>query len=114
MRSLEITSDLRNRKEFLLEDLRAHVQKKEFYSNRYSGNSMAGEAAVASLGIVFGLLMLVVICLAIAAMAFWILMVVDCATRKLSDGERIAWILILIFTGALGAAIYYFVVKRRR
>lgn len=76
---------------------------------------MAGEAALAGIGIVLVILaVILVIALAIASLVFWVLMIVDCATRKLPDGERIAWILVLIFTGILGATIYYFVVKRRR
>lgn len=44
---------------------------------------------------------------------FWILMIVDCAKRKfLTDGERVAWILVLVFLGFLGAVVYYFAVKR--
>jgi cytochrome c oxidase assembly factor CtaG len=45
---------------------------------------------------------------------FWILMIIDCAKRKhLSDGERIAWILVLAFLGVIGATVYYFAVKRK-
>jgi NADH:ubiquinone oxidoreductase subunit 6 (subunit J) len=65
---------------------------------------------------VFGIMLLVLLCIAavIFLTVFWILMIVDCVKRKrMSDGERIAWILILIFLGFLGAGIYYFVVKRK-
>jgi hypothetical protein len=45
---------------------------------------------------------------------FWILMIVDCAKRKkLSDSERVAWILILVFLHFIGATIYYFAVKKK-
>ena len=45
---------------------------------------------------------------------FWVLMIIDCAKRKhLSDGERIAWILVLVFLGIIGALIYYLAVKRK-
>jgi hypothetical protein len=73
---------------------------------------MAGEEAVGMA--IIGLIMLVFVALGIAAFVFWILMLVDCATRKLDSSQRIAWILILVLTGILGAAIYYFVVKRKR
>ncbi|MEM3154539.1 MAG: PLDc N-terminal domain-containing protein [Candidatus Woesearchaeota archaeon] len=45
---------------------------------------------------------------------FWILMIIDCAKRRgLTGGERIAWILVLVFLGVIGAAVYYFAVKRK-
>jgi hypothetical protein len=57
---------------------------------------------------------LLIIGLAIFLTVFWILMIIDCAKRKhLSDGERVAWILILVFLGFIGATIYYFAVKRK-
>jgi len=52
--------------------------------------------------------------LVLALTIFWILMIVDCATRKrLSDGERVAWILVLVFLHVIGAFIYYVAVKRK-
>ncbi|MBI2629706.1 PLDc N-terminal domain-containing protein [Candidatus Pacearchaeota archaeon] len=73
---------------------------------------MAGELTIlAILGII--LIVLALFALVIFLLVFWILMIVDCAKRKFkTDGERIAWILILIFIGIIGAIIYYFVVKR--
>jgi len=60
------------------------------------------------------LLMLFFFAAMIFLFVFWILMIVDCAkNRHLSDGERIAWILVLVFVGFIGAAIYYFAVKRK-
>ncbi len=45
---------------------------------------------------------------------FWIMMIIDCVKRKqLSDGERTAWILVLVFLGIIGAGIYYIAVKRK-
>lgn len=59
-------------------------------------------------------LMLLLVGLAVFLNVFWIWMIVDCATRKkLSDGERVAWILVLVFLHFLGATIYYFAVKRK-
>ncbi len=52
--------------------------------------------------------------LIIALTIFWILMIVDCATRKkFSDGERVAWILVLVFLHFIGAMVYYLAVKRK-
>ena len=66
-------------------------------------------------GIFMIFLMFVLFAVGIASLVFWILMIIDCAQRKkLSDGERVAWILVLVFLGAIGAIIYYFAVKRER
>ena len=47
-------------------------------------------------------------------LAFWIWMIIDCATRKFkNDTDRVVWILVIIFTSVIGALIYYFVVKRK-
>ncbi|MFC1632571.1 PLDc N-terminal domain-containing protein [Patescibacteria group bacterium] len=44
------------------------------------------------------------------ALAFWIWMIVDAASRTnfSSDGEKIAWVLIIIFLSLFGAAVYFF------
>lgn len=55
---------------------------------------------------------LLAIALAVAAFVFWILMVVDCATKVPEAGStKIVWILIVILLGILGA-ILYFVIQR--
>ena len=60
------------------------------------------------------LLILVLFAAMISLFVFWIWMIVDCAeNRSLSDSERIAWILVLVFLQFLGASIYYFAVKRK-
>jgi heme/copper-type cytochrome/quinol oxidase subunit 2 len=65
--------------------------------------------------IILALVVLLAIAIGIWAFVFWILMIIDAAQRKsLSDGERIAWILVLVFIGIIGALIYYFAVKRNR
>lgn len=60
--------------------------------------------------VLFGLIFL----LGLLGTAFWIWMIVDCATRKTfkSDSEKIVWIIIMLFFHALGSAIYYFAIKR--
>jgi Phospholipase_D-nuclease N-terminal len=47
---------------------------------------------------------------------FWIWMIVDCIKHETSDSTKIAWILVLVFTGIIGAPIYFFVrrLPRRR
>jgi hypothetical protein len=45
--------------------------------------------------------------MALAFMIFWIWMLVDCIKNpKLTDTERIVWVLVIIFLHALGALIY--------
>jgi len=45
----------------------------------------------------------------IAGSIFWIWMLIVAATKERSTGDKILWVLIIIFTHVIGAAIYYFV-----
>jgi len=50
---------------------------------------------------------LVIVALVILSTIFWIMTLIDCAVNEPSEGnDKIIWILILIFTHALGALIY--------
>jgi hypothetical protein len=52
---------------------------------------------------------------AVLATAFWIWMLVDCATKEPSEGnDKIIWILIIIFTHWIGALIYLIVRRPER
>lgn len=52
------------------------------------------------------------IILAILLLAFWIWMLIDCATRNFrKDIEKIIWIIIMVLTTWLGALIYFIVIK---
>ena len=45
---------------------------------------------------------------------FWIWMLVDCLMNPALEGtEKLVWVLVIIFLHALGALIYYFVVKNK-
>lgn len=45
------------------------------------------------------------------AFVFWLIMLVDAATRKFKDStDKIVWILVVIFVTFIGALIYYFVI----
>jgi len=47
--------------------------------------------------------------------AFWIWMLVHAVTNNaLSDGEKVAWVLIILFLHCLGALIYFFVGRPRK
>ena len=60
------------------------------------------------------LLLLVAFPLFLAFFAFWVWMLVDCIrSRALSDGEKIAWTLVMLFTHAIGALIYFLAGRRK-
>ena len=43
-------------------------------------------------------------------LAFWIWMLVHAITNKgVSDGEKICWVLVVIFLPVLGALLYFFI-----
>ncbi|MDA0733936.1 MAG: PLD nuclease N-terminal domain-containing protein [Chloroflexi bacterium] len=47
--------------------------------------------------------------------AFWVWMIVDCATKEPDNGNtKLVWILIIILTGTVGAAIYYLARRPQR
>ena len=45
----------------------------------------------------------------IASSIFWIWMLIAAATKERSTGDKILWVIIIIFTHIIGALIYYFV-----
>ena len=52
--------------------------------------------------------------LVLAAFVFWIWMLVHAVTNKgLGDGEKIAWVLVILFTHFIGALIYFLVGRPR-
>jgi hypothetical protein len=72
-------------------------------------NSFAFAGLVGLLGLV------VLLLIGLLLFAFWIWMLVDCATKEPGEGnDKIIWILVLIFTHFLGALIYYFVRRPER
>ncbi|HYG36475.1 MAG TPA: PLD nuclease N-terminal domain-containing protein [Clostridia bacterium] len=57
---------------------------------------------------------LVLIAVLLATTAFWIWMLVDCATNETSTGSKVAWILIILFASCLGAPVYFLARKLPR
>jgi len=55
-------------------------------------------------------IILLFIALGIAGTVFWIMMLIHAATHDIKD--KAMWIVLMVFTGIIGALIYYFVVKR--
>ena len=63
----------------------------------------------------FLIISLVSVGLSIASFSFWIWMLVECVTKEPSEGnDKLIWILVIVFTNAIGAAIYYFVRRPER
>lgn len=47
--------------------------------------------------------------------AFWIWMLVDCLTKEPSEGnDRLVWVIVVVFTHFIGAAIYFLVRRPQR
>ena len=61
------------------------------------------------------LLSLVFLGIGILGTAFWIWMLVECATKESAEGnDKTVWVLIILFTHAIGAALYFIVRRPRR
>jgi hypothetical protein len=46
---------------------------------------------------------------------FWVIMIIECATKESSQGNtKVIWILIIVFTYWIGALIYYFIRRPQR
>jgi hypothetical protein len=97
-----------------------------------SSSSGAGEAAAGILALLFTggmsafmcLMYAVVPALSIASTVLWILALVDLAQRNDSQfpsaiegrpnaNEKVVWLLVVLLAGAVGAAVYYFVVMKK-
>ncbi len=66
-------------------------------------------------GIAFLFIWLIMAALSIASFGIWIWMLIDCITKEPSEGnDKLIWILVIVFTGVIGAAIYYFVRRPER
>lgn len=60
--------------------------------------------------ILFPLVLLFAIPIGLAMMAFWIWMLIHSIQNKgIDDGERIAWVLVIVFVHFLGAVLYFFI-----
>jgi hypothetical protein len=65
--------------------------------------------------IVLLMILAVVIPVLLASFIFWIWMLISAVQNKgLTEGEKIAWVLILVFVHILGAIIYFFVGHPKR
>jgi TctA family transporter len=81
-----------------------------------------GGALIAGMVVIFFLLLYVLFfvfwiifaVLMMAGFVLWIVMLIDVIQRKFeNDNDRILWVLVVVLTGMIGAAIYYLVVKSK-
>lgn len=88
--------------------------------NKVDVDGGAAAGIIAGVGIFF----IVVILIILALFVFWILMLVDAATRdeksyqKIGAGEKVVWVTILGLSAFFGffwlaAILYYFIIKKR-
>lgn len=53
--------------------------------------------------------------LGLLGMLFWVWMLVDCAVNEPSGGnDKLVWVIIVLFTHVIGAALYLFIRRPRR
>ena len=65
--------------------------------------------------ILFMLAMLIALPLGLAFFAFWIWMLISAIQNKgLTEGEKIAWVLVIALLHVLGSLIYFFVGHPKR
>jgi hypothetical protein len=57
-----------------------------------------------------GVLMIVIPIIALLGFIFWLMMIIHAASNPIENKPM--WIVLLIFTGLIGAIVYYFIVKR--
>ncbi len=56
------------------------------------------------------LVLLFAIPIGLAMLAFWVWMLIHAIQNKgLNDGERIAWVLVIVLVHFLGAVLYFFI-----
>ena len=61
------------------------------------------------------LVILLVLIIGIGGTIFWIVMIIDCATKEADTGNnKIVWIIILVMTHFIGSLIYFFVRRPQR
>jgi hypothetical protein len=66
-------------------------------------------AAIVS-GIIGLLFALILGALSLACFAFWLWMLVHAITNKgLADGEKVVWVIVVIFLPFLGSILYFFI-----
>jgi len=60
------------------------------------------------------LILLVFFSLGFLGIGLWIWMLIDCVKNEPSGNDKIMWVIIIIFTGIIGAAMYLFIRRPKR
>ena len=65
---------------------------------------------------IIGIFMLMFLALiGLMAFAFWIWMIIDAIQNKgLTDGEKVAWVVVIVLLHCLGALLYFFIGHPKR
>jgi len=65
---------------------------------------------------IIGIFMLMFLALiGLLAFAFWIWMIIDAIQNKgLTDGEKVAWVVVIVLLHCLGALLYFFIGHPKR
>jgi len=66
-------------------------------------------------GIIGLFLILFLVTVGLLVFAFWIWMLIDAIQNKgLTDGEKVGWVLAVVFLHFLGALLYFFIGRPKR
>jgi multidrug efflux pump subunit AcrB len=71
---------------------------------------LAAPLAIGGLFAGFGFLMFLVLAISFALFIMWIVMLIHAASKPIPN--KTVWILVIVFTGCIGAIVYFFVVKK--
>jgi hypothetical protein len=75
-------------------------------------SAMFGSIIGGAIGLLVWLVMAV---LSLAFFAFWLWMLIHAITNKgLGDGEKIVWVIVVIFLPVLGPILYFFIGRPKR
>ena len=67
------------------------------------------------MGIIELFFMMIFGIIALLACVFWIWMLIDAIQNKgLTDGEKIGWVLAIVFLHIIGALLYFFIARSKR
>ena len=61
-----------------------------------------------------GMGVLFIFAIGLVAFAFWLWMLIDCLRNEPDGSSKIAWLLVILLAGAVGAPLYFFVRKLGR
>jgi heme/copper-type cytochrome/quinol oxidase subunit 2 len=65
------------------------------------------------MGFSIGIPELVILLILLSGTVFWVWMIADCATKE-KDPDRLVWIIIIVVTYIIGAALYFFIRRPER